>query len=284
MNRPDSATSGRSTRTGSSPKRITSIYDYLDRKFLLPREERVSWKGADGTSVEGLLCYPIDDKPGTRHPLIVQMHGGPEDSDKFSFGPVVWQSYQQVLAAQGYAVLKPNYRGSSGYGNVFYREPIGGYFKQSHLDVLAGVDRAIAMGVADPDRLAVMGYSAGGHLTNKLITVTPRFKAAAVGAGASNWVSPHGQTDTRAERDLWFGGSLWQADAPIRTYWDNSPLKDVAKVTTPTLFMWGERPARARLSGRGNVSSAPGSRRADAPYMSRWTVIRGSGRSISSSR
>ncbi len=106
----------------TTPRRVTGVYDYLDRNFLLPREERVEWKGADGTTVEGLLLYPLDYRPGTRYPLVVQMHGGPEDSDKFSFGPVVWQGYQQVYAANGYAVLKPNYRGSSGYGNVFYRE------------------------------------------------------------------------------------------------------------------------------------------------------------------
>src|SRR4029077_11094814 len=98
------------------------------------------------------------------------------------------------------------------------------------------------------DKLVVMGYSAGGHLTNKLITATTRFKAASVGAGVANWVSLYGKTDTRAERDLWFGGSLWQPNAPIKTYWDNSPIKDVAKATTPTLFVFGERDPRVPLA------------------------------------
>ena len=92
----------------------------------------------------------------------------PTDSD----GGRSSYNYQPAWAARGYAMLRPNYRGSSGYGNAFYREPIGGYFKNSHRDVLAGVDRVIAMGVADPDRLAMMGWSAGGHLVNKLITFT----------------------------------------------------------------------------------------------------------------
>jgi dipeptidyl aminopeptidase/acylaminoacyl peptidase len=228
-------------------RRVSSIYDYLDREFLLPRQERVQWKGADGVAIDGILVYPLDYRPGTRYPLVVQMHGGPEDSDKFSFGPILWQTYQQVFAAHGYAVLKPNYRGSAGYGNAFYRDVIGGFFKNNYLDVLAGVDRVIAMGVADPDKLVVMGYSAGGHLTNKLITFTNRFKAAAASAGVSDWISMYGQTDTRSDRDLWFGGTPWQKDAPVTTYWDNSPLKDVWKVRTPTLFFTGERDPRVPL-------------------------------------
>ena len=103
-----------------------------------------------------------------------------------------------------------------GYGNAFYREPIGGYFKNSHLDVLAGVDRVDRMGVADPDRLAMMGWSAGGHLVNKLITFTNRFKAASSGAGVANWISLYGMSDTRSDRDLWLGGTLWQTQRADR--------------------------------------------------------------------
>ena len=227
----------------AAAKRITGIYDYLDRDFLLPRQERINWKSTDGANVEGLITYPIDYKPGTRYPLVVQLHGGPEDSDKFGWGQILF-NYQPAWAAQGYAILRPNYRGSSGYGNVFYREPIGGYFKNSHLDVLAGADRMVTLGVADPDRLAMMGWSAGGHLVNKLITFTPRFKAAASGAGVANWISLYGQSDTRGDRDLWLGGSVWQKDAPIQTYWDHSPLKHISAARTPTLFLIGENDSR----------------------------------------
>jgi dipeptidyl aminopeptidase/acylaminoacyl peptidase len=153
-------------------------------------------------------------------------------------------------------VLRPNYRGSSGYGNAFYREPVGGYFKNSHLDVIAGVDKAIAMGVADPNQLAMMGWSAGGHLVNKLMTFTTRFKAASSGAGVANWISLYGQSDTHAERDLWLGGTLWQKNAPIQTYWEQSPLKYVTSARTPTIFFIGDNDPRVPMGQAMEMSRA----------------------------
>ncbi|HEY3741085.1 MAG TPA: prolyl oligopeptidase family serine peptidase, partial [Bryobacteraceae bacterium] len=130
----------------AAPRKVTSTFDYLSREFKLPRHEKIEWKGADGTTVEGLLYYPIDYKPGQRYPLVVQTHGGPQASDKFGFGGT--QNYVAVLAAKGYAVLQPNYRGSTGYGDVFLRDMVGHYFQNAHLDVMAGVDYLIAKGIA----------------------------------------------------------------------------------------------------------------------------------------
>ena len=243
------------TTGDAAPRRVTGIYDYLDRRFALPKQELVEWRAADGVRVEGVLTYPIDYRPGTRYPLVVQLHGGPEASDRFGWGSIFFY-YQPVWAARGYAILRPNYRGSSGYGNAFYREPVGGYFKNSHRDVLAGVDRVVTLGVADPDRLAVMGWSAGGHLVNKLITFTTRFKASASGAGVANWISLYGVSDTRSDRDLWFGGSLWQKAAPIDTYWEHSPLKYVTAARTPALFFSGENDPRVPVSQAIELSRA----------------------------
>ncbi len=226
-----------------APQRVTHLYDDLARRFKLPRQEKITWKGADGVTVEGLLYYPTDYQAGTRYPLVVQTHGGPQASDKFGFGEGT-TSYTPVLTAKGYAVLKPNYRGSTGYGNAFLRDMVGHYFKNAHLDVMAGVDQVIRMGVADSARMAKMGWSGGGHMTNKIITFTNRFKAAASGAGAANWISMYAQSDTRIFRTPWFGGTPWQKNAPIDVYWENSPLKYVSNVKTPTIFFVGEEDPR----------------------------------------
>jgi dipeptidyl aminopeptidase/acylaminoacyl peptidase len=227
---------------GVEPKRVTNVFEYVERRFTIARQHRLTWKGQDGQTIEGLLYYPIDYVAGRRYPLIVMTHGGPEVSDKFGFSSDV-----QAYAGRGYAVLKPNYRGSTGYGDAFLRGMINGYFQQAHLDVLTGVDAVIAMGVADPARLVKMGASAGGHMTNKLITFTDRFKAASSFAGAANWISMYAQSDTRLRRERWFGGTPWQAGAPIDLFWNQSPLKDVSRTKTPTLFLVGENDARVPL-------------------------------------
>jgi dipeptidyl aminopeptidase/acylaminoacyl peptidase len=229
-------------RVGAAPQQVTKVFADLAATFNLPRTEVIRWPGADGVTVEGLLHYPIRYQAGKRYPLAVQTHGGPRSSDKL--GSFSWARNIQVLATQGYAVLQPNYRGSTGYGDAFLRDMVGGYFRQSHLDVMTGVDQVIALGVADPERMVKLGWSAGGHMTNKIITHTNRFKAASSGAGAVNWVSMYGQSDTRTYRTPWFGGTPWQANAPLDRYWEHSPIKDIAKVTTPTLVLVGAEDER----------------------------------------
>lgn len=226
----------------TSPVRISHVYDYLDQQFLLPRVEAIHWQGRDGVTVEGLLYYPVDYEKGKTYPLVVQTHGGPASADQYGLGG--WSVYRPVLAGRGYAVLSPNYRGSTGYGDAFLRDMVGGYFRQAHLDVMAGVDHVMRMGIADSTKLIKMGWSAGGHMTNKIITFTTRFKAASSGAGAVNWISMYGQSDTRLYRTPWFGGTPWQKDAPIDIYWAHSPLKDIWKVKTPTLILVGEKDVR----------------------------------------
>jgi dipeptidyl aminopeptidase/acylaminoacyl peptidase len=229
----------------AAPKQVTHVFDYLGRDMALGQQEAVSWKGADGVVVEGIVTYPVGYQAGQKYPLAVMTHGGPQAADKYSVGSMAYEI--QVLAGLGYVCLQPNYRGSTGYGDAFLRDMVGHYFQNAHLDVLAGVDELIRRGVADPDRLVKMGWSAGGHMTNKLITFTDRFKAASTGAGVAEWMSMYAQSDIRSYRTPWFGGTPWQAGAPIDAYWNNSPLKDVANVKTPTLFFVGERDPRVPM-------------------------------------
>ena len=167
---------------------------------------------------------------------------------EFGIGVGATLHYVPVLTGKGYFVLRPNYRGSIGYGAAFVRDVVDGYFHQMAPDVLLGVDALIARGLVDGDRLVVMGWSAGGTLVNKLVTMTDRFKVASSGAGIANWISLYGQTDSTAFRRTWFGGTPWRKDAPFELFWNNSPIKDVAKVKTPTLFFVGEADTRVGLA------------------------------------
>ena len=228
--------------------RVTHRFDHLERDVALPRQQKVSWKSADGTTVEGMLFYPVDYQEGRRYPLVVQMHGGPFESDKFGAGSALVQNYWPVLAGKGYAVLRPNYRGSTGYGAAFLRDVVNGYFHNMASDIMTGVDHLVHLGIADSNRLIAMGWSAGGTLVNKLVTTTDRFKAASAGAGVANWTSMYAQTDDTTFRRTWFGGTPWRRNAPIDLFWNNSPLKDVANVKTPTLFFSGEGDSRVPVA------------------------------------
>ena len=222
--------------------RLTKHYANIQEQFVLPKQQRLRWPSHDGVIIEGLLTYPLNYQQGQRFPLVVQTHGGPRSSDQFGLWSTT--SYLPVLAAKGYGVLKVNHRGSTGYGDEFLRDMVGGYFNNAHLDVLAGVDYVIEQGLADQDKLVKMGWSAGGHMTNKLITFTNRFKAASSGAGTVDWVSMYGETDAAYMRTWWFNGKPWQKDAPIANYNKDSVISELWKVQTPTLIFVGEKDVR----------------------------------------
>ena len=221
---------------------LTDEYADWDEKYELPRQEGFLWEARDGTQIEGLLVYPLGYQRNKRYPLVTTTHGGPRSSSQF--GSWNTSRYVSVLAALGYIVFLPNHRGSTGYGDAFMRAMFGGYFRNAHTDVMDGIDALIERGLADPDRLIKMGWSAGGHMVNRLITETDRFVAASSGAGAADWVSMHGESAVRRGRDFVFGGAPWDEAAPRAQYLADSPLKDSWKVTPPTLFFVGERDVR----------------------------------------
>ena len=227
---------------GGHLTKITRVHEDLTKRFKLPKQELITWTGHDGVKLEGMLSLPLNYVKGKRYPLVTHSHGGPKSS--YQWGQFRWRTYIPVLTALGYAYFSPNYRGGRGYGDEFMRDMVGSYFNNAHLDVLSGIDHLIEQGIADPGRLVAAGWSAGGHMTNKLITFTDRFKAASSGAGAVDWISMYGETDVRYGRTTWFGGTPWQKNAPIDVYIKNSPLKDMWKVKTPTLIFVGEKDLR----------------------------------------
>jgi dipeptidyl aminopeptidase/acylaminoacyl peptidase len=209
------------------------------------KTEVITWKSADGKTIEGLLTTPAGYAPETRVPLLVAVHGGPTGVFLRTFTGVASVYPTAVFAGRGYAILRCNVRGSSGYGRDFryanYRDWGGGDFK----DIMAGVDAVVARGVADPERLGVMGWSYGGFMTSWIITQTKRFKAASVGAGVTNLVSFTGTADIPGFIPDYFGGDYWDFFDRWRTH---SAMFNVKGVTTPTLIQHGEADLRVPLS------------------------------------
>jgi dipeptidyl aminopeptidase/acylaminoacyl peptidase len=221
----------------NTPSRWTQVSRLNEdfSRFQLGESETVRWKSSDGKQVEGILVKPIGYEPGKRWPLIVQVHGGPAGTSMSGFSSS-WSTYAHVLAGRGYAVLQPNYRGSSGYGEDFRREIAGDYFRLGFDDIMTGVDFLIAKGIADPDKLGHMGWSAGGHWSNWALTHTDRFKAIASGAGAVNWISMWAQSDMQINREFYFDGKPYENPDHYR---EVSPITYIKNARTPTLIMCG---------------------------------------------
>ncbi|HYV35268.1 MAG TPA: S9 family peptidase [Gemmataceae bacterium] len=194
-----------------------------------------TWKGANGDEVQGILELPYDYKPGTKIPLVVDIHGGPTTAYYFE-RQFAWFSGRTILPARGYAVLCPNYRGSSGYGDKFLTDLLGKENDWDVQDILKGVDFLVEKGIADPDRLAVMGWSNGGYLTNCCITHTDRFKAAISGAGIVDAMMEFGANDEPAYSIVFKRGFPWTAG---NTYVKASPSWKLDKIKTPTLIHVG---------------------------------------------
>ncbi len=210
------------------------------KNFALAEYENITWRSSDGQTIEGILIYPIDYEKGKRYPLIVQIHGGPASAYVHSFSGS-YGDYANIFAAHGYALFQPNYRGSSGYGEKFRMEISGNYFRQAFDDIMTGVDYLIERGIADPDKLGMMGWSAGGHWSNWTLVSTDRFKAISSGAGAVNWISLYAQTDMQDPREFYFKGTPYDN---WDHYLDVSPLKYIKKAKTPTLIHCGEKDQR----------------------------------------
>ena len=209
-------------------------------KFYLAHEEVIQWKGADDWDIEGILEYPSGYERGKKYPLIVCPHGGPYGKHSKGF-----RGYYKIYAANGYAVLRPNVRGSAGYGQKFGMADIGDWGGKDFIDMMKGVDKVIEMGIADKDKLAVMGGSYGGFMTFWTITQTNRFKAAIAHAAISDWFSFFGQTDIPDYLEFGFKGRPWISKEIYEKY---SPIEYVTNVKTPLLITHGEEDKRVPIT------------------------------------
>jgi dipeptidyl aminopeptidase/acylaminoacyl peptidase len=224
---------------GSGAKRLTNFNPGI-KDFALVPTEVIRWKAPDGLEIEGLLVRPLGYEQGKRYPLILQIHGGPYGQFAYGLNPRA-----QIFAANGYAVLLPNPRGSTGYGHKFTTANIGDWGGKDYQDLMTGVDEVIKMGLADPERLAVMGGSYGGFMTFWTITQTNRFKAAIGHAGISDWYSFYGQSDIPGLMEYGFGGAPWTAREAYEKW---SPVRYADRVKTPLLITHGEQDRRVPIA------------------------------------
>ena len=193
------------------------------------------WKSGDGAEVEGVLIYPPGKMGETHLPMLTLIHGGPADADGDRFG-ADWYDWATLAATNGWLVFRPNYRGSSGYGDEFMLGIRPHIVSAPGRDILSGVDALVKEGIADPNRLTVGGYSYGGYMTNWLITQTTRFKAAVTGAGAVEHAANWGNDDLTWDDAWYLSGTPWEKP---ELYQSEAALFQLNKVTTPTHIVGG---------------------------------------------
>jgi dipeptidyl aminopeptidase/acylaminoacyl peptidase len=219
----------------ASPRKLTDVNPQV-RDLALGETEVITWKSTDGTPVEGILLKPVGYETGRKYPLLVEAHGGPTGATNAGF-KASWGSPGQVWAGQGWAVLYPNPRGSTNYGEKFMKANIMDWGGGDYRDIMTGVDEVIRRGIADSSKMAFEGWSYGGYMTSWVVSQTNRFKAARMGAGLSNLESMYGTTDIPGYIGTFFSGI--PTKQTLDFYRERSAIQYVDKVTTPLLIQHG---------------------------------------------
>jgi dipeptidyl aminopeptidase/acylaminoacyl peptidase len=223
-----------------APTRLTHSGDQLTG-FSTATEEVVHWKSGDGTPIEGILYKPSGFSPTKKYPLLVLIHGGPTGIDMPALGPDRYYPVQRFIA-KGALILKPNYRGSAGYGEKFRSLNVRNLGVGDYADVISGVDFLISQGFVDKDRVGSMGWSEGGYISAFITTFSDRFKAVSVGAGISDWMTYYANTDITPFTRQYLKATPW--DDPTHggdpeIYRKTSPITYIARARTPTLIQQG---------------------------------------------
>jgi len=218
-----------------SPEKLTNVTVQIEG-WTLGTSEVMSWQSRDGTTIEGVLHRPDDFDPNRKYPLFVVIHGGPTGIDfPTAVTGYVYPVHQWL--AKGALVLRPNYRGSAGYGEAFRSLNVRNLGVGDVWDVHSGVDHLVSQGFVDTDRMGAMGWSQGGYISAYLTTTTDRFAAISVGAGISNWVTYYVNTDIHPFTRQYLKATPWE-DSDI--YEQTSPMTFINQATTPTLIQHGE--------------------------------------------
>jgi dipeptidyl aminopeptidase/acylaminoacyl peptidase len=224
------------------PKRVTAMADQL-KEFRLATREVIQWKSTDGTPIEGVLIKPAGFDASKKYPLLVVIHGGPTGVDT----PAVRADRYypiEMFAAKGALILRPNYRGSAGYGEKFRSLNVRNLGVGDYWDVISGVDHLIAQGIVDRERVGAMGWSQGGYISAFITCSSDRFKAVSVGAGISDWMTYYVNTDIHPFTRQYLKATPWD-DPDI--YQKTSPIFYVKNAKTPTLIQHGELDKRVPI-------------------------------------
>ncbi len=235
-------------------RKLTTLTDINPelRNFALGTLKPISWRSFDGMEIWGLLLTPSRATAGRKLPLLVYIHGGPGGGFTYGLFPQFMTGVSQVdpypteaFASAGYAVLFPMPRGGAGYGEAGQRMIVNAWGDGDYKDIMAGVDKLLADGIADPDRLGVMGASYGGYMTNWVVTQTGRFKAASAGASISDL---HDIAFLGEGSEFIVGYFKWPWENAA-SYTAHSPITFAERVTTPLLIQHGEADPRVPISG-----------------------------------
>jgi dipeptidyl aminopeptidase/acylaminoacyl peptidase len=241
--------------TGAAPNHfqevfITSAKDFAPRyltnmseqwkDFKLTTREVIEWKSTDGTPIQGILVKPADYDPSRKYPLLVVIHGGPTGFDTPVVGADRYYPIER-FAAKGALILRPNYRGSAGYGEKFRALNVRNLGLGDYQDVISGVDFLIAKGMVDKDRVGAMGWSQGGYISAFITTYSDRFRAVSVGAGISDWMTYYVNTDIHPFTRQYLKATPWEDPA---IYQKTSPIFYVNNAKTPTLIQHGDQDKR----------------------------------------
>ncbi len=238
------------TLSNRRASRLTEVNPEL-RSLELGEQKAVHWKSFDGKEIWGLLLTPPGYQRGRRIPLVVYCHGGPIGGFTYGIFPQFMHIPGQVdpypaeaMASAGMAILFPMPRGGSGYGIAGFREIVNSWGEGDYRDIMAGVDYVISEGLADPERLGVMGASYGGFMTSWIVTQTERFKAASTGASVNDLVQEYYLSDAGAFIVEYFGRPWEAAGASLAAH---SPITHVTNITTPLLIQHGENDRRVPI-------------------------------------